>query len=414
MNKQSFWKSLGPGLITGASDDDPSGIATYSQAGARYGFALLWVLPLIYPMLVAIQEVTARIGRVTGRGLSSNIREHYSPKLAGVFVLLLLAANIINIGADIAAMGEAMSLIVSGPSLLYAALLTVVSLGLQIFIPYSRYVKVLRYLTLVLFSYVIVSLMVGIDWLDALKSMVIPDIRLTSEYLTMIIAILGTTISPYLFFWQASEEAEEEEDDPDMHPLREAPEQAREQFKRINIDTMVGMAFSNAVALFIMLATAATLNANGITNIESATQAAQALQPLAGKYAFLFFALGIIGTGLLALPVLAGSAAFAVGELFKAPVGLEKKPSQAKFFYGVLAVATLVGFGLNLIHISPITALFYAAVINGVVAVPIMVMMMLMSHNTKVMGRFRLPRWMTILGWLATGIMLIAAIGLFV
>jgi len=411
MKIRQILRTLGPGLITGASDDDPSGIATYSQAGAKYGFALLWTMPLIYPMLVAIQEVSARIGRVTGKGLSGNIREHYNKYVALSFMLLLLVANTINIGADIGAIGESLTLLGSGHSLLYSFFITIGSSLLIIFIPYAKYVKILRWLTLSLFAYIAVAFIVEIDWLEALHSIVIPHISFTKEYLTMLIALLGTTISPYLFYWQASEEAEEEEDNPNAKPLIEAPRQAKKEFQRINIDTSVGMAFSNTVAFFIMLATASTLHKSGMTNIESAAQAAQALEPLAGKYASLLFSFGIIGTGLLALPVLAGSVAYAIGELLGYPVGLEKKPREAKVFYGVIAGILGVGFLLNFIGINPMKALYYAAVSNGILSVPIMFMMMIMSRNTKIMGKFTLSKPLKILGWMATIVMFLAALG---
>ena len=411
MKIRKILRTLGPGLITGASDDDPSGIATYSQAGAKYGFALLWTMPLIYPMLVAIQEVSARIGRVTGKGLSGNIREHYSKSAALVFILLLVVANTINIGADIGAIGEALTLLGSGHPRVFSFIITVVSCILIIFIPYKKYVKILRILTLSLFSYIAVVFIVNVDWLDALHSVIIPHITLSTEYLTMIIAVLGTTISPYLFFWQASEEAEEEEDNPKAKPLIIAPRQAKSEFHRINIDTSVGMAFSNIVAFFIMLATASTLHKSGITNIESAGQAALALEPLAGKQASLLFAFGILGTGLLALPVLAGSCAYAIGELFHFPVGLEKKPKEAKVFYFVIIAILGVGFLLNFIGINPMAALYYAAIANGILAVPIMFMMMIMSRNTKIMGQFTISKPIKVLGWLATIIMLLAALG---
>jgi NRAMP (natural resistance-associated macrophage protein)-like metal ion transporter len=411
MKIRQILRTLGPGLITGASDDDPSGIATYSQAGAKYGFALLWTMPLIYPLLVAIQEVSARIGRVTGKGLSANIKEHYNKPVAFVFILLLLIANTINIGADIGAIGESLTLLGSGHSLLYSFLITLGTSLLIIFIPYAKYVKILRWLTLTLFAYIAVAFIVEVDWLEAIQSIVIPHISLTKEYLTMVIALLGTTISPYLFYWQASEEVEEEENDPNAKPLIETPKQAQKEFKRINIDTSVGMAFSNTVAFFIMLATASTLHKTGITEIESAAQAAQALEPLAGKYASLLFSFGIIGTGLLALPVLAGSVAYAIGELLGYPVGLEKKPREAKVFYGVIAGILGVGFLLNFIGISPMKALYYAAVANGILSVPIMFMMMIMSRNTKIMGKLTLSKPLKILGWMATIVMFLAALG---
>lgn len=407
----SLLRALGPGVITGASDDDPSGIATHSQAGAQFGYALLWTIPVTYPLMLAIQEVSARIGRVTGRGLASNLREHYSPTLCGALVLLLIVANVINLGADIAAMGAAAAMVTGMPALPAAGLLAALSLLLQTFVPYSRYVKYLRYLTLALFAYVGVVFYIDLDWDAALRGLV-PQARFDREYLTMICAIFGTTISPYLFFWQASEEAEEEEDDPDASPLRDTPQFAGTEFHRIDVDTAVGMAFSNGVALFIMLATAATLHANGIFEIETAAQAAEALRPLAGEGAFVLFALGIIGTGLLALPVLSGSLAFAVGEWLQAPVGLEKRPAEAPLFYGVLALAMTVSFILTLFDFNPMRALFWAAVINGVISVPVMIMMMVMAQNPRVMGALTLPVWLRVLGWLASAMMLVAACGL--
>jgi NRAMP (natural resistance-associated macrophage protein)-like metal ion transporter len=405
-------RALGPGVITGASDDDPSGIATYSQAGARYGFGLLWSIPLVYPLLVSIQEVSGHIGRVTGKGLTSNIREHYSTGLASFFVLLLLAANIVNLGADIAAIGESVHMIAGVPPIVAGALLTIVTMLLQIFIPYTKYVRWLRFLTFALFAYVAVIFFIDIDWSSVIRHTFIPSIVFDTRYLTTLIAVFGTTISPYLFFWQASEEAEEEENDPDQHPLTEAPEQAVKELRKINIDTAVGMGFSNIVAFCIILATAGTLHLNGITNIDTATQAAEALQPLAGNNAFILFAIGIIGTGMLAIPVLAGSAAYAVGELLRFPVGLQKKPNEAKVFYFVLGGAMLVGLILNFLNFNPISALFYAAVINGIVAVPVMIMMMLMASNNKVMAGFTIHRVLYVLGWIATGVMLFASLGL--
>ena len=403
---------LGPGLITGASDDDPSGIATYSQVGAQFGYRLSWVMLFSWPLMCAIQEISARIGRVTGRGIAGNLKKHYPNGVAYSVVSLLLVANVINLGADLGAMGAALKLLIGGSPLLYVAMFAVVTVLLEVFARYSRYVSVLKWLTLSLFAYVGVALIVKLPWARVAYNLVVPQISLSSEYLTAIVAILGTTISPYLFFWQAEEEVEEVKERPDAKPLERALEQAKPELRRIRIDTYVGMALSNAVALFIILTTAATLNAHGVTNIETSSQAAEALRPIAGPFAFAIFAVGIIGTGMLALPVLAGSSAYALGETFGWHVGLGRKPRRAKAFYGAIAVATLVGVGLNFSPIDPIKALFWSAVINGVVAAPVMGLMMHLSSNRAAMGDFKLGRGLKVVGWLATAVMAAAAIGL--
>jgi len=404
---------LGPGLITGASDDDPSGIATYSQAGAQFGYSLGWVMLFSWPLMCAIQEISARIGRVTGRGIGGNLKQHYPrPLLYGV-IALLVVANTINIGADLGAMAAALKLLIGGPQLAYVAGFGVVSVLLETFVRYSRYVSVLKWLTLTLFGYVGVVLVVGVPWGTVARHLLVPEISLTPAYLTVVVALLGTTISPYLFFWQAEEEVEEVKERVHAKPLVRAPDQAVPEFQRIRIDTVVGMAFSNVVALFIILTTAATLHAHGVTDIQTSAQAAEALRPIAGKFVFLVFGLGIIGTGLLALPVLAGSAAYALGEAAGWHVGLARKASRAKSFYGTIAVATLIGGALNFTPLDPVKALFWSAVINGVVAVPVMVTMMLMVRSRVVMGEFVLPPVLTILGWTATAVMALAAIGMF-
>ena len=418
--KKSFLARLGPGLITGASDDDPSGIGTYSQAGAQYGYGLLWTMLFSLPLMASIQEISARIGRITGRGLAGNIRRHYPAWLLYPVVFLLVVANTINLGADIGAMGDALALIVGGPALLYAAAFAVACVLLEVFASYPHCSKVLKWLTLVLFSYVATVFMVHVPWPEAMKGVLMPSVRLDGKYLSMLIAILGTTISPYLFFWQASQETEEIKSNPEEDSLKHAPEQAREQFGRIRLDTYVGMAFSNLVAFFIILSSAVTLHAHGVTDIETSAQAAEALRPLAGKLTFILFALGIVGTGLLAVPVLAGSAAYAVGEALKWHTGLDRKPLDAKGFYCVLTAATLLGLAINVpavqrhTHLSPIKALFWAAVVNGVASVPIMVVMMLMCHNKKVMGQFtRISKTLRLMGWLATAVMALATAGMF-
>jgi len=404
---------MGPGLITGASDDDPSGIATYSQAGAQFGYGLGWTLLFTYPLMCAIQLISAHIGRVTGRGLAGNMRRHYPVSLLYVLVGLLVVANTINIGADLGAMAAALRLLVDGPMLLYIAGFAIVTVLLEVFVRYSRYVSVLRWLSLSLFAYVATVFVVGVPWLTVARNLVLPPLSLSGDYLTVIVAVFGTTISPYLFFWQAGEEVEDEQEDPAAKPLIQAPEQAPRQMARMQLDTIVGMGFSNIIALFIMLTTAATLNAHGVTDIQTSSQAAEALRPIAGRFAFTVFALGIIGTGLLALPVLAGSAAYAVGEALHWRVGLAQRPGHARRFYGAIAVATLVGAILNFTPLDPIKALFWSAVINGVAAVPIMVMIMLMASRRKVMGKFTLTPWLKTLGWLATATMTAAAIGMF-
>ncbi len=418
--KKSLLKRLGPGLITGASDDDPSGIATYSQAGAAFGFSLLWTMLFSFPLMSAIQEISARIGRVTGRGIAGNIRRYYSPWLLYPVVFLLVLANTINLGVDIGAMGSALQLLIGGPALLYAIGFAVLCLVLEVFVTYQSYSNYLKWMTVVLFSYVATAFIVKVPWKEVALATLIPSFSRSGNYWATFIAILGTTISPYLFFWQASQETEEIRDHGDEEPLSKEPWQARVQFGRIRLDTLVGMFFSNVVAFFIILAAGATLHVHGITDIQTANQAAEALRPLAGRFAFTLFALGIIGTGLLAVPVLAGSAAYAIGEARKWRTGLDRKPEEAKGFYTVLASATALGLFINFpvvqkhLHISPIKALFVCAVINGVVAVPIMVVVMLMVGNPKVMGRFALRSGLLrAIGWIATAVMFLASLGMF-
>jgi NRAMP (natural resistance-associated macrophage protein)-like metal ion transporter len=403
---------LGPGLITGASDDDPSGIATYSQAGAQFGYDLGWTLLFSWPLMCAIQEISARIGRVTGKGIAGNLARHYPKPVVWSLVALLVAANTINLGADLGAMAAGLKLLVGGSSLLYVAGFAIITGLLQVFMRYSRYVQVLKWLSLSLFAYVAVALVVKTPWPTVGYHLVVPNFSLKTDYFTVVVAILGTTISPYLFFWQAGEEVEEVRESPEAEPLRRAPEQATNEFHRIRIDTYIGMAFSNIVALFIVISTAATLHAHGITNIQTSSQAAEALRPNAGKFVFLIFAAGIVGTGLLAVPVLAGSAAYAVGEAAGWKVGLAHKWNRAKAFYGVLAILILVGALLNFTPIDPIKALFWSAVINGVVAVPVMVMMMLLSSHRKAMGQFKLNSGLKTVGWLATAVMAVASVGM--
>ncbi|MCU7492214.1 MAG: Nramp family divalent metal transporter [Bacteroidota bacterium] len=410
---RKIFKKLGPGLITGASDDDPSGIATYSQIGAHFGFSMLWTILLSYPLMGAIQEISARIGRVTGRGIAGNIRKYYSRWLAFLIVGLMVTANIINIGADIAAMGSSLKLLIGGPALLYSAVFSLISIYLQIFIPYSKYVRYLKWLTMSLFAYIITVMIVKVPWGTTIFNTFIPNFSLNPVYLTSLIAVLGTTISPYLFFWQASQEVEEIKTKDEDEALKKAPEQAQGQIKRIKIDTYIGMAFSNLVSYFIILASAVTLHLKHVTEINTAADAAAALKPLAGEFSFLLFSAGIIGTGLLAIPVLAGSAAYAVGEAFRWKIGLEQKPRRARNFYSVLALSIILGLAIDFTPINPIKALFWAAVINGITAGPVMIMLMLMSANKKVMGDFTISRGLKVMGWLSTLVMILASVGLF-
>jgi len=404
---------LGPGLITGASDDDPSGIATYSQVGAQFGYGMTWSMLFSYPLMCAIQEISARMGRTTGRGVAGNMRRHGPRRLVKPIVGLVLLANIINIGADLGAMGAALRLLVGGPAQLYVAVFAAACAALQIWTKYERYVGVLKWTTVSLLAYVACVLVVDVPWREVVWHTLIPTVKFDSASILAMVAVLGTTISPYLFFWQSSHEAEEEKEDPGAKPLILAPSQSKWELYRIRIDTYVGMAFSNIVALFIIITTAATLNAHGVTEIQTSAQAAEALRPVAGAFAFAVFAIGIIGTGLLAIPVLAGSAAYAVGEALVLPTGLARLPHEAKAFYATVASATLLGVGINFSPLDPIKALFWSAVINGVVAVPVMVIIMVMAMQEKVMGQFTLPMPLCVTGWLATLVMGAVVVALF-
>jgi Mn2+/Fe2+ NRAMP family transporter len=408
------FQKLGPGIITGAADDDPSGIATYSQVGAQFGFTMLWTMLLTYPLMAGIQEISAWIGRVTGVGIAGNVRRHYSPVILYSVVALLLIANVINLGADIAAMGSAMQMLVGGSALLYAVAFGLISVMAAILVPYERYAQVLKWSTLVLFVYVGTGLIVHVPWKPVLIGTLIPSLSFSNSYLTALTAVFGTTISPYLFFWQASLEVQEQEAAPGEKPLKEAPKQGPAQLGRMREDTYLGMAFSNIIAFFIILDTAAVLHAHGITDIQTGAQAALALRPLAGELAFLLFGVGIIGTGLIAIPVLAGSAAYALAEALEWPIGLDRTLRNAKGFYAILGGATLIGIGLNFIGVNPIKALFWSAVINGVAAVPIMIVMMLMTTNKKVTGSIRLPLPQRVIGWIATAVMLAVAASMIV
>ena len=404
---------LGPGLITGAADDDPSGIATYAQAGAQFGFGMLWTVCLTFPLMLGIQVISAKIGRVSGHGLATNIRRHYPRSLLYAIVGLLLLANVINIAADVAAMGDALTLIIGGPTHLYAVGFGLLSLLLQVFIPYQKYVRILKWLTLGLLAYVATVLTVQIPWGEVALRTVWPKMAWTAASVTMIVAVFGTTISPYLFFWQASQEVEDLQADADAQALRRTPEQAPLQFQRIKLDTAIGMGFSNLVAFFIMLTTAVTLGAQGITHIDTSAQAASALRPIAGNFAFALFSLGIIGTGLLAIPVLAGSAAYAMAGAFHWKSSLELAPRAAKKFYGIIATATLLGVALCFTPLNPIQALYWSAVINGVISVPIMALMMGMAARPAIMGTLTISRRLRALGWLCTAVMAVAVLAMF-
>lgn len=408
-NRPSLLKRLGPGLITGASDDDPSGIGTYSQAGAMFGYGMLWTLVFSYPLMVAIQRIAGQLAWASGLGLSANIRQHLSYRAGAVLVAVLLGANVINLGADLAAMAAGMQLVAGGPAIAYAIGLGVCSMLAQIYIPYRRYVKVLKWLTLVLFAYVGVVLTVKLPWDEILHQLVRPQFPWNNDALMMIVAVFGTTISPYMFYWQAAQEIEEEQCDEASAQPAASPAPDEDDLKRIADDTAIGMGFSNLIAFAIMLATAATLHAHGVDKIDTAAQAAQALKPVAGAAAFTLFALGIVGSGLLALPVLAGSAAYAVAELQGWPKGLEKRPARARGFYGVIAAMTLGGVLLNLTPINPVKALYWSAVLNGIAAVPIMgVMVWMASRRDITQGRVASPalRW---LGWATVLVMGLAA-----
>ena len=399
---------LGPGVVTGAADDDPSGIATYSQAGAQFGYGLLWTMILTYPLMSAVQLVSAHIGRVTGDGLAKNLAASFPKAAVSFLVAALLLANTINIGADLAAMAAATELVVGRGTHIFAVLFALASVLLQLFVPYHQYARILKWLTLSLFAYVGVLLSVHVDWSAALLGMVWPG-DIGREAIVTIVAVFGTTISPYLFFWQSAQEAEEVSDTGDK-PLKDAPREAPAQFRRIRLDTFVGMAFSNLIALAIIIAAAATLHQQGITQINTAAEAAEALRPIAGQFAFALFALGIIGTGLLAVPVLAGSAAFAVSETRGWKHGLEYKPQQAVRFYAIIVAATMAGVAIDFLHINPIRALFWSAVLNGVVAVPLMAAMMILAGRRKIMGRFVAEPMLLAFGWAATLVMAAATV----
>lgn len=407
-----FLKTLGPGLVTGASDDDPSGIGTYSQAGAQLGYGIGWTMLLTFPLMAAIQEISARVGRVSGHGIAGNACRHYSGAVLNLVVVLLFAANTINIGADLAAMADALKLLTGGPAFLYVLVFGISSTVAQIFLDYRRYSAVLKWLTLSLFAYVAALGFAKVKWGEALTGVLLPHLEWSTAFLTTLVAILGTTISPYLFFWQASQEAEDQRVDPHKHPLAAHPAGAAREFHRIRTDTLSGMAFSNLIALSIIITAAATLHASGRTDIATSSQAAEALRPIAGAFAEYIFAIGIIGTGMLAVPVLAGSAAYAIGEGRRWRVGLARKPREAIAFYATLALSAGLGIALNFTPISPIAALYWSAVINGVLAVPVMVLLMLISARHDIMDKFVVTGPLRWLGWLSTAAMAVCVVAM--
>jgi Mn2+/Fe2+ NRAMP family transporter len=411
-SKPRLLRVLGPGLITGASDDDPSGIATYGQAGAQLGYGLCWTMLYTLPLMAAVQMVSARIGRTTGYGIAGVLRAHYPNGLLQAVVLLLLAANILNLGADLGAMADALNLLLPGPRWLYVVLFAGTCVFMQVVLRYARYVAVLKWLTLSLFAYLGVVIFAHVSWRDLGMAMALPRLDVSDGSLTTLVALFGTTISPYLFFWQAAEEAEDLHAFPRRRDLLHAPEQGRSALRRIRIDTLVGMTFSNLVALAIMVTAAAVLHPNGVTAIQTSSQAAEALRPLAGPFSATVFALGVVGTGLLAVPVLAGSAAYAVGEARRWPVGFGRRLLEARAFYGTVALATLVGMVISLGAVDPIRALYWSAVVNGVIAVPVMAVMMLAAARTDVMGAFAVRGPLRLLGWLATACMLLAVLAM--
>jgi NRAMP (natural resistance-associated macrophage protein)-like metal ion transporter len=395
---------LGPGLVTGAADDDPSGIGTHSQIGAQFGYSLSWTFTLSFPLLAVIQIVSAEIGRVTGRGIAANLRRHYPKPLMWLAVSLLVVANVVNLGADLSAMGDSVALLTGVHARYYTLAFGILCVVLEVFLDYRTYASVLKWATLSLFAYIGVVAVAHVPWERALRSLIVPEFQWNAAYATGFVAILGTTISPYLFFWQAGEEIEEERRT-HAKPLCVTPKNADRELKEIRNDTLIGMAFSTIISIAIVFSTAATLNAHGITTVQSSAEAAQALRPLAGSLAFSLFAAGIIGTGLLAVPVLAGSVAYGIAEIFSFPASLDAKPWEARFFYAVIVAATFAGASFDLLGINPIKALYWSAVVNGVLAVPLMALMMLIVRNPRAMGRLTAGPKLSIVGWIATLLM---------
>jgi Mn2+/Fe2+ NRAMP family transporter len=405
---------VGPGLVTGAADDDPSGIATYSQAGAQFGLNMLWTMVVSYPLMAAVQSICARIGRVTGQGLAVNIKQAFPAWVLYSAVGLLLVANTINIAADVATMGDVLALMVGGNRHLLTVALVAASLAAQVFVPYHSYVKFLKWVTLSLLSYAAVLFTVHVPWGQVAWRTFAPRMSFDAATATVVVGVFGTTISPYLFFWQCSEEVEDLRAQPGGRALIEDGAAAARELRRIRWDTWSGMLYSNLTAFFIILATAVTLHVAGVTDIQSATQAAQALRPLAGDFAFYLFALGILGVGAVGVPVLAGSAAYAIAEALGWPTGLEARAADARGFYGVIAVSMIAGLGLGFTSLNPIKALFYSAVINGVVAVPLIALILLLAMRPSVLGAYTASRSSLALGWITVLLMAAASVGMLI
>lgn len=412
---KKFLKSLGPGFITGASDDDPSGIATYSQTGAQFGYSQLWTSLFSFPFMAVIQEMCGRIGLVTGKGLAGVIKKNYSKKILYMSVFILLIANTINIGADLGAMASSAKLVFGLPFIYWLLGITALILVLEVFVSYKTYAKILKYLTFSLLTYIVVVFIIKQNWLEILASVFVPHVTLSKAYLFNIVAILGTTISPYLFFWQANEEVEEEVEKRELRSMGAGvPKFKKKDITNLKVDTISGMFFSNLIMFFIIVATASTLGAHGIFSIQTADQAAKALQPIAGNLAYLLFAIGIIGTGLLAIPVLSGSASYAISEVFKLKEGLYRKFKQAHGFYGVITIATVIGLVVNFTGIPPFRMLYYTAILNGVAAPPLMFMIMKISNNKKILGKYTNKKISNVLGWFITAVMTACAIALII
>jgi len=409
-----YLRSLGPGLITGASDDDPSGIATYSSIGAQFGTGLLWLCAWALPMMAAIQEACARIGIVTNKGLAGVLQDRYRKKFTAIIILLLVVANIANIGADIGAMAAALQLLVHINFIVAAIFFTIVVVLIEILVPYRFYASFLKWLTLCVFAYIVTGFIIHPDWLTILRETFKPQVSLTHDSIFAVVAFMGTTITPYLFFWQTSEEVEESKLEMGEGAPKLTPYQTNQRIARMRTDVNSGMLLSQLVAYFIIITTASVLFKNGITNIESAQQAAMALRPLAGDYAYILFAAGIIGVGLLAVPILAGSCAYAFSELMEWDEGLEKTFNQARSFYLVIAISVLFGLALNFIGINPMKALYYAAFLNGIIAVPLMIVIMVVGNDKKIMGRETHPKWVKFFGWMAVVLMAVAVIATFI
>ncbi len=406
-----FFRALGPGIVTGASDDDPSGIGTYSAVGAKFGFALLWMALWLLPMMMAVQEVCARIGIVTNKGLSGVLLKHYRKKIVLGIVSILIIANVINIGADLGAMAASLKMLIGGNFYFLAISFAIIIILCEVFIAYHQYVKVLKWLTISVFAYVVTGIIIKPDWSLVWENLFIPHMSFSKEYLFAIVAVFGTTISPYLFFWQASEEVEENKINGFNHKDKKI---LHGRISQMRTDVSTGMFLANAVFFFIVVTTAQVLFSQGMTNINSAEQAAEALRPFAGPLAYLLFALGIIGTGLLAIPILAGSGAYALSEIFKWKEGLDLKFSRAKGFYTIITVSVIFGLMLNFFHVNPITALFWAAFLNGVISLPLLIVIMVVGDDKKIMGQETNPRWVRFFGWLSVVFVIVAVLAMLI